>query len=65
MHTLGDNIIKFTKFFIAVLIGFFLITFNPIFRLLKQPKNRLIITILILGLAVSLYQILRLMLGTN
>lgn len=65
MYTFWDNIIKFIKLFISVIIGFFLITFNPIFRLLRQPKNRITITIFIIGLTVSSYKILKLMLGAN
>nr|AYR06200.1 hypothetical protein [Renouxia sp.] len=65
MYTFWHNIIKFTKFFISVIIGFFLITFNSLFRLLRQPKNRIIVMIFIIGLTVSSYKILKLMLGVN
>lgn len=54
---------KFIRFFISVVIGFFLTTIYPIFKLLNNRKTKIII-ILLLVLAISFfYTIIKLMLG--
>jgi len=62
MKKTWENILKFPKFFISVILGFFLTTFQPIFRLLKNKKLK-IITISIITLIIgALYIIIKLML---
>lgn len=65
MNTFWTNIIKFPKFLISVIIGFFLTTLNPIFELLKDKKKRIILTTISFLLIVSIYKTLRLILGIN
>nr|YP_010850901.1 hypothetical protein Ycf33 [Lophurella mutabilis]WGH13662.1 hypothetical protein Ycf33 [Lophurella mutabilis] len=42
MSNFWVNLYKFPRFLINVLIGFFLTTFQPIFKLLKNRKDRLL-----------------------
>nr|QCI08965.1 hypothetical protein [Wrangelia sp.] len=59
-----NNINKFPRFFIATILGFFLITFRPIFRLLRNDKKRIIIITTIATTISILYKIITLMLNT-
>nr|QCI08054.1 hypothetical protein [Plumaria plumosa] len=63
MYTFWDNLNKFPRFLIATLIGFFLTTFEPISKLLKNKKTAIIILILIIIIISTLYLILRMMVG--
>lgn len=45
IYNLIENLYKFPRFLIAVLIGFFLTTFKPLFKSLKNKKNKIIFTI--------------------
>nr|AOM64643.1 hypothetical protein Riqu_164 [Riquetophycus sp.] len=65
MNTFWNNITKFPKFLISVIIGFFLTTLQPIFELLKNKKKRLFLTILACLLILTFYQIFKGMLGLN
>nr|YP_009395035.1 hypothetical protein [Polysiphonia stricta]ARW63597.1 hypothetical protein [Polysiphonia stricta] len=57
------NLYKFPRFLISVLIGFFLTTFEPVFKLLKKKKsNTLIVTIIIIIIG-TCYKIIRVMTG--
>nr|YP_009398765.1 hypothetical protein [Kuetzingia canaliculata]ARW67951.1 hypothetical protein [Kuetzingia canaliculata] len=47
MSNFWDNLNKFPRFLISVLIGFFLTTFNAIFKLLKNKKGRIIFLVII------------------
>lgn len=62
-YIIWDYTNKFIRFFISVVIGFFLTTIYPIFKLLNNKKTQLII-ILLLILGISFfYTIIKLMLG--
>nr|QCI07471.1 hypothetical protein [Leiomenia cribrosa] len=65
MNTLWKNIIKFPTFAISIITGFFLTTFYPIFKLLKQKKNRVLLTIIIILIIWIIYKTLSLMLGVK
>nr|YP_010728735.1 hypothetical protein P6G74_pgp169 [Phymatolithon calcareum]WEA76922.1 hypothetical protein [Phymatolithon calcareum] len=65
MYIFWDNISKFPRFFISVLMGFFLTTFNPFFELLRDEKSRLILIIALSFFTTILLQILKLMLALN
>nr|YP_010618962.1 hypothetical protein PN064_pgp028 [Deltalsia parasitica]WAX02975.1 hypothetical protein [Deltalsia parasitica] len=61
MSNFWVNLYKFPRFLISVLIGFFLTTFQPIFKLLNNKKNKLLfITIIaiIIGLCYIIIQIM-------
>nr|YP_009243985.1 hypothetical protein Sdur_195 [Sporolithon durum]AMK96227.1 hypothetical protein Sdur_195 [Sporolithon durum] len=65
MYFFWNNITKLPRFFISVLIGFFLTTLNPFFGLLRNNKNNIIIPILMISFIIILVYILKLMLGIN
>lgn len=65
MYTFWDNLNKFPRFLIATLVGFFLTTFEPISKLLKNKKTAIVILNLIIIIVSTLYLILRMMLGLN
>nr|YP_009399998.1 hypothetical protein [Tolypiocladia glomerulata]ARW69817.1 hypothetical protein [Tolypiocladia glomerulata] len=52
------NLYKFPRFLTSVIIGFFLTTFKPIFRLLKNKKRVTLFGITIVLLLVICYKIL-------
>nr|YP_009398124.1 hypothetical protein [Gredgaria maugeana]ARW67310.1 hypothetical protein [Gredgaria maugeana] len=53
------NLYKFPRFLISVLIGFFLTTFQPIFKLLKNKKSILILIILLIIIMILFYKIMQ------
>nr|YP_009397720.1 hypothetical protein [Dipterosiphonia australica]ARW66906.1 hypothetical protein [Dipterosiphonia australica] len=57
------NLYKFPRFLINVLIGFFLTTFKPIFKLLENKNNRFIFTIILMIIMMLSYKIIYLMTG--
>nr|YP_010988234.1 hypothetical protein UYM82_pgp145 [Rhodochorton tenue]WOK79430.1 hypothetical protein [Rhodochorton tenue] len=63
MNIFWDNISRFPRFVISVFIGFFLTTVNPVFRLLTNEKTNYLISALLIVFSLSLYVILKLMLG--
>nr|UAT97895.1 hypothetical protein Ahn.fas.Kor.pt_132 [Ahnfeltia fastigiata] len=65
MSNFWDNVRKFPRFLISVLIGFFLTTLNPVFELLKQKKTRVLIILVSTSFFVIIYTILQSMLGIN
>nr|YP_009541687.1 hypothetical protein [Synarthrophyton chejuense]AYR05696.1 hypothetical protein [Synarthrophyton chejuense] len=65
MNIFWDNILKFPRFFISVLMGFFLTTFNPFFELLRHKKNRFIYILSISFFIIAFSRILKLMLALN
>nr|YP_009294561.1 hypothetical protein Aspa_165 [Asparagopsis taxiformis]AOM66044.1 hypothetical protein Aspa_165 [Asparagopsis taxiformis] len=65
MHTFWNNINKFPRFLISVILGFFLTIFYPIFKLLKNKKNNILFLILLILLIILLYIVLKLMVGLN
>nr|YP_009732056.1 hypothetical protein [Gracilaria edulis]QHS70615.1 hypothetical protein [Gracilaria edulis] len=65
MKKFWDNINKFPKFLLSVIIGFFLTTFQEIFESLKKKNRRQIIIVTIITLTSTITFILRQMLGIN
>ena len=65
MYTFWKNILKFPPFFISALLGFVLITFNTIIRLINNPKKKLIVIVAISFSYLSLVRVLKLMLALN
>ena len=65
MYTFWNNILKFPRFFISVLLGFLLTIFNFTIKLFNGPKQSLLITITLCFVSVFLVQILKLMLAIN
>ena len=65
MYTSWNNILKFPKFFISVILGLFLIIFKPFFELLQKPQYSFIVIITISILFLFLLKILKLMLVLN
>ena len=65
MNTFWNNILKFPRFFISVLMGFFLTIFKPIFESLRSPHKSLILLTILSALFVCIIQILKLMLALN
>lgn len=63
MYSFWKNIYKFPRFLIAILLGFFLVTLKPIFRLLKSKKNVVITIIGIITILMTLYLIIIKMTG--
>jgi len=61
MNNFLDNLYKFPRFLLTILVGFFLTTLKPIFKLLKNKKNWLIFTITTTIITYILYLILKLM----
>lgn len=54
---------KFFRFFISVLIGFFLTTIYPIFKLLKNRKTQILVSSLLIVTVGFFYTTIKLMLG--
>nr|QCI07933.1 hypothetical protein [Pleonosporium borreri] len=65
MYNFWNNLDKFPRFLIATILGFFLTTFQPIFRLLKNKRLNTITLIIIITIITSLYLIIVKMLGLN
>nr|YP_009295251.1 Ycf33 [Dasya binghamiae]AOH77263.1 Ycf33 [Dasya binghamiae] len=59
MYNFWNNLYKFPRFLIAVLIGFFLTTFKPIFKLLKNKKMQIALPIIIIISINIIYLILK------
>lgn len=54
---------QFLRFFISVLIGFFLTTIYPIFKLLKNKKTQILIFLLLIVIIVFFDTTIKYMLG--
>lgn len=65
MQTFWNNILKFPRFLLGVFIGFFLTTFQPVFKSLNNRKQVVLIIVLNLTLLYFIYIVLRLMLDVN
>nr|YP_009399585.1 hypothetical protein [Dictyomenia sonderi]ARW69191.1 hypothetical protein [Dictyomenia sonderi] len=61
MSNFWVNLYKFPRFLTNVFIGFFLTTFQPIFKLLKNRKDRFLFTIIITIIIALLYRIIQIM----
>lgn len=59
------NLYKFPRFLISVLIGFFLTTFKPVFKLLEKKENIILTTIITIITVAICYKILRKMTGID
>nr|YP_010850703.1 hypothetical protein Ycf33 [Lophurella hookeriana]WGH13464.1 hypothetical protein Ycf33 [Lophurella hookeriana] len=53
------NLYKFPRFLISVLMGFFLTTFQPVFKLLKNRKDKLLVIATITITIVLFYRIIQ------
>nr|YP_009546647.1 hypothetical protein [Gelidium kathyanniae]AYO27995.1 hypothetical protein [Gelidium kathyanniae] len=65
MQTFWNNILKFPRFLLGVFIGFFLTTFQPVFKSLDNKKKLVFIILLNLAVLYFIYIVLRLMLDMN
>nr|QJH88358.1 Ycf33 [Pterocladia lucida] len=65
MQTFWSNVNRFPRFLIGVIIGFFLTTFYPIFKSLKNKKQLIFINTLFLITLYLVYRTLILMLAIN
>nr|YP_009398329.1 hypothetical protein [Thaumatella adunca]ARW67515.1 hypothetical protein [Thaumatella adunca] len=63
MSNFWVNLYKFPRFLISVLIGFFLTTFQPVFKLLKNKKRKILFIILIAIIIRICYTIIKIMTG--
>nr|YP_010851693.1 hypothetical protein Ycf33 [Echinothamnion hystrix]WGH14650.1 hypothetical protein Ycf33 [Echinothamnion hystrix] len=64
MSNFWVNLYKFPRFLISVLIGFFLTTFQPIFKLLKNRKDKLLVITIIVITIVLFYRIIQIITGS-
>lgn len=65
MNNFWNNVYRFPRFFISVIIGFFLVTFRPIYHKLKKQKNIIPLISLLTGVMYTIYSILKSMLDIN
>nr|YP_009395866.1 hypothetical protein [Herposiphonia versicolor]ARW64846.1 hypothetical protein [Herposiphonia versicolor] len=65
MSNFWVNLYKFPRFLTSVFIGFFLTTFQPIFKLLKNKNNIVLFTIITISLISLFYKIIKIMTGLS
>nr|YP_009122134.1 hypothetical protein [Vertebrata lanosa]AJH65892.1 hypothetical protein [Vertebrata lanosa] len=63
MSNFWVNLYKFPRFLVGVFLGFFLTTFQPIFKLLKNKKRVIIFTIIMLAIIGIGHRIINKMIG--
>jgi len=63
MNNFWDNILRYPRFFISSVAGLILIILTPFINLIKTSKLRLLFLIFTLIFIISLYLILKNMLG--
>jgi hypothetical protein len=63
MSNFWTNIVRYPRFFISSMIGLVLIILTPLRNLFKIPKLRLFLLLFILVFILSLYFIIRAMIG--
>ena len=63
MSNFWSNIVRYPRFFISSMIGLVLIILTPLRNLFKTPKLRLFLILFILVFILSLYFIIRTMVG--
>jgi hypothetical protein len=63
MSNFWTNIVRYPRFFISSMIGLVLIILTPLRNLFKTPKLRLFLILFILVFILSLYFIIRTMVG--
>nr|QCI05273.1 hypothetical protein [Centroceras clavulatum] len=65
MNNFWNNVYKFPRFFISVVLGFFLTALRPILKASKKRKNIIQITIIANIIIYITYMILKNMLDIN
>ena len=63
MNNFWTNIIRYPRFFISSMIGLILVILTPFRNLFKTPKLRLFLILFTLVFIISLYFIIRNMVG--
>jgi len=63
MNNFWNNIFRYPRFFISSLVGLILIILTPIKNLFKIPKLRIFLILFLLIFFISLYTILKNMIG--
>ena len=63
MNDFWNNISRYPRFFISTLIGLILVILTPVKNLFKVSKLRILLIISILIIVITIYFILRNMLG--
>jgi len=63
MNNFWENILRYPRFFISSLAGLILILLNPLKNLLKTTKSRIILLIFLCTIFISIYFILKNMVG--
>jgi hypothetical protein len=63
MNNFWSNIVRYPRFFISSMIGLILIILTPFINLFKTPKLRLFLILFSLVFILSLYFIIRNMVG--
>jgi hypothetical protein len=63
MNNFWENILRYPRFFVSSLVGLILVVLSPLKNLLKTTKSRAILIIFILSFFVSIYLIIKNMVG--
>nr|WMP11915.1 Ycf33 [Laurencia australis]WMP12127.1 Ycf33 [Laurencia australis] len=63
MSSFWENLDKFPRFLISVLIGFFLTTFKAFFKQLKSTKSKISLILIITIIIITTHTIIRKMTG--
>jgi hypothetical protein len=63
MNNFWTNIVRYPRFFISSMVGLILIILTPFRNLFKTPKLRLFLILFSLVFIISLYFIIRTMVG--
>jgi hypothetical protein len=63
MNNFWENILRYPRFFVSSLVGLILVLLSPLKNLLKTTKSRAILIIFILSFFVSIYLIIKNMVG--
>nr|WGH12870.1 hypothetical protein Ycf33 [Echinothamnion sp.] len=63
MSNFWVNLYKFPRFLISVLMGFFLTTFQPVFKLLKNKKDKLLFITILTIIVILFYKTIQTITG--
>ena len=63
MNNFLENILRYPRFFVSSMAGLILVLLSPLKNLLKTTKSRLILLVFLLTFFVSLYFIIKNMVG--
>lgn len=63
MSSFWENLDKFPRFLISVLVGFFLTTFKTFFKQLKSTKSKINFVVTLTIIIITTYTIIRKMIG--